>query len=704
MKNLFVFIIIWLVTCGFQFEDIVAMPNQNTSTETSTVIVEYKNTSAMNFDRIKFKRFRTNIVSSDSKIMEINFNTINNAKQQLKLILQNQNVSKAELKYIYLDAVFIEPNDPNFKDQYFIKLMRFPEAWDLVKGNSNFIVSAPDNGLDVLQTFTDLPNLKLPGYNAIDGSNNYTYDRRDYTTHGITTSGLIAAETNNNFGVSSGIWQAKLLPMRIGYPSDQIKSRYLSTASLALKAIEYGAANGVKVISLSYIFGPQIWLADAARKYNIPVIIGGGNDNENLKYGPTHKYLIIVGATAQPPGVNSRASFSNYGIGIDVFCPGQNLLTLDFNNKTKNFSGTSASAPLAASLVALMKVAKPTITIPEIKRILKTTSVDIGAPGWDQFTGWGRLDAYDAIRATLGLIPLVDTKPPIVGIMEFDVKYWLGYGSYPGFASEIFPVWVNADDNFEVAKVEFFIDNQKIYEHTNYDGYSQFRYMLETRKYSNGIHTLKAIATDVTGLSSQTTYNINIKNITDDINPPIITINSPANKSILVGNFNVNLTVIDASPISKVEFYIDNILVDVFTSSPYVKTYNTSNFTIGNKILKFIAYDSANNKQEITTEVKFADSLDTTPPVVFITSPKSLAIINAQQSISFNSLIKDDGGIVRVRLYRDNVFVKDSITPPYIITENGAGLVTGRDYTYVMEAIDTSGNIGRSLPVLIRRR
>jgi hypothetical protein len=66
-------------------------------------------------------------------------------------------------------------------------------------------------------------------------------------------------------------------------------------------------------------------------------------------------------------------------------------------NGYPNFPGTSAAAPHAAAIAALIKQANPTFTPQQIYDRLKSTARDIGASGFDNVTGAGLINAYDAI-------------------------------------------------------------------------------------------------------------------------------------------------------------------------------------------------------------------------------------------------------------------------------------------------------------------
>ncbi|MBE7179460.1 MAG: S8 family serine peptidase, partial [Mucilaginibacter polytrichastri] len=63
------------------------------------------------------------------------------------------------------------------------------------------------------------------------------------------------------------------------------------------------------------------------------------------------------------------------------------------------FFGTSAAAPHAGAIAALLKSAAPTLTAAQIRNLLTTTAVDVEASGRDDISGYGILQAYQAMTA-----------------------------------------------------------------------------------------------------------------------------------------------------------------------------------------------------------------------------------------------------------------------------------------------------------------
>lgn len=69
------------------------------------------------------------------------------------------------------------------------------------------------------------------------------------------------------------------------------------------------------------------------------------------------------------------------------------------------FFGTSAAAPHAAAIAALVWAANPSLTNTQVAAILRTTALDNMAPGADRDGGFGVLNAAAAVQAAKALLP-----------------------------------------------------------------------------------------------------------------------------------------------------------------------------------------------------------------------------------------------------------------------------------------------------------
>ncbi len=109
-----------------------------------------------------------------------------------------------------------------------------------------------------------------------------------------------------------------------------------------------------------------------------------------------------------------RAGFSNYGERIDVYAPGEHVLSLlaagswfstlpepILDGKYMVMGGTSMAAPHVAGVAALVLSQHPNYTAEQIRALLRSTARDVGAAGWDILFGYGVVDAGAATAPAL---------------------------------------------------------------------------------------------------------------------------------------------------------------------------------------------------------------------------------------------------------------------------------------------------------------
>ena len=55
------------------------------------------------------------------------------------------------------------------------------------------------------------------------------------------------------------------------------------------------------------------------------------------------------------------------------------------------------AAPHVAGLAALIWSVRPDLANDRAAWVISQTALDLGRSGWDEFYGWGRIDAYQAL-------------------------------------------------------------------------------------------------------------------------------------------------------------------------------------------------------------------------------------------------------------------------------------------------------------------
>lgn len=306
------------------------------------------------------------------------------------------------------------PNDPLLRGQYAIENygqeiggrpgvpgadVGVARAWDLQLGSAQVRVAVIDSG--VSRTHPDLASKLDDGINVTGGPLSDT--DAPYNTHGTHIAGIVAASTNNARGVVGVSWGSRIVPVKaaniLGFTSD---------VWLA-EGLVWAANEGVDVAVMSFgLSGASDVLADAVRyAYDRGVVIcaSSGNDAQRaVRYPAAYPEVIAVGATDNADRI---ATFSNYGPEVELVAPGVDILSTThtiFEPHTYDYaSGTSFSTPIVAGVAALLRSARPDLTVDEIRTVLARTSRDLGPSfGRDEVFGFGRVNAHRALQFVMG--------------------------------------------------------------------------------------------------------------------------------------------------------------------------------------------------------------------------------------------------------------------------------------------------------------
>jgi len=83
------------------------------------------------------------------------------------------------------------------------------------------------------------------------------------------------------------------------------------------------------------------------------------------------------------------------------------------------------AVPHVSGLIALLLAQNSSRTQGDIRELLNTTSVDLGAPGWDVEYGYGRIDAYAALSydAVQNTLPMANAGGPYPGTEDAAITF-----------------------------------------------------------------------------------------------------------------------------------------------------------------------------------------------------------------------------------------------------------------------------------------
>jgi len=297
-------------------------------------------------------------------------------------------------------------------------------VWDTYRGTTDEVIAIVDDGLEIAHE--DLSPNVLAGYSwdYVGGDSDPTGGH-----HGTCVGGVAAARGFNTQGVCGAAPWAALVGHRLlgaGTDTNEADALTRNNQILDIYSNSWGPTDDGARLE-----GPGP-LTEAALLEGITngreglgsiYVWAGGNgydaDNSNYDGYANSRYTIAVAASTN---YGDRSPYSEAGANILVNTPSSGgslgIITTDRTgssgygpeNYYNNFGGTSASAPLAAGIIALLLEANPNLTWRDLQQILATTAEknDPSDSSWttngagypvSHYYGFGRIDALAAVAA-----------------------------------------------------------------------------------------------------------------------------------------------------------------------------------------------------------------------------------------------------------------------------------------------------------------
>ncbi|MGF1452204.1 MAG: S8 family serine peptidase [Opitutales bacterium] len=306
------------------------------------------------------------------------------------------------------------------------------EAWKLNPGGTADVVVAV---LDTGVAYQDYGNYRLapdlarttfvPGYDFI----NNDAHANDDNSHGTHVAGTIAQSTNNGGGAAGVAFNVSIMPVKV------LGADGSGSVSAIAEGIRFAADNGADVINMSLGLQTQAWriraleeaVQYAANKGVLLIGAAGNNGVGQVAFPAAYPQVMAVGATGYD---ERRASYSNYGSGIELVAPGGDSTDLNndgfpdmvlqqtINPNTQDpqdlnyyfLQGTSMAVPHVAGVAALLFSSGMT-DAEAVRGVLTATARDLGPIGYDTTFGHGLLDAAAALSTTLPGEPDTVSEP-----------------------------------------------------------------------------------------------------------------------------------------------------------------------------------------------------------------------------------------------------------------------------------------------------
>ena len=242
--------------------------------------------------------------------------------------------------------------------------------------------------------------------------------------HGTHVAGIIGAARGAGNAVQGIAPSVQLMAVRVVPDGDERDDD-------VARAIRYAVDQGAQIINMSFgkAYSPRKAAVDSAVRYAVAkgvlLVHAAGNDAEDNDVTPSYPSSVLLdgarAATWMEVGASTRhadqrlpAGFSNYGqTRVDLFAPGDAILSTAPGGGFKRESGTSMAAPVVSGVAALLMAYFPELTATQVKALLLETArrfpgLEVETPGSGEKVAFAKLsasggviDAYAAVKAAM---------------------------------------------------------------------------------------------------------------------------------------------------------------------------------------------------------------------------------------------------------------------------------------------------------------
>lgn len=349
--------------------------------------------------------------SSTTALLSI-YNGADNSSSPASFISAPESVSNYEQLFSKSNLAADVVNDPLFALQWYFRNFGqevppsgvgtvgadivIPVPWPNQMAGEPVLLALIDSGIDVAHPDIDRDRLHVNSgelgldssgrdrsKNGVDDDGNGFVDdvsgwsfaddsalQTDSLGHGTHLAGLLIAKPDNALGMAVPWNGFMLLSLQIfsgSRPSVPVEK--------IADAIRYAVDNGAKVVSAS--FGTPTHsehLLSALRyalEHDVLVVAAAGNFRKNLQEEPSFpaSYRLPNLISVAASGNTDLASlFTNFGPEVDIFAPGESIVSTSLRAGFATRSGTSQACPLVAAVAAELRFRFPNLGAAEIKK------------------------------------------------------------------------------------------------------------------------------------------------------------------------------------------------------------------------------------------------------------------------------------------------------------------------------------------------
>lgn len=281
-----------------------------------------------------------------------------------------------EVGFNYIVAPSAVPNDAMFYQQWGLKSssafdINVQPVWNYqTTGSNNTRIGIIDTGIEAHSDLNINSSL----------SKNITDEALALSCHGTHVAGIAAAIGNNGIGITGVSQHASLVSYKISRKTqiidnnDPYEYHYEDRGNTArvIACINdatslWNTSNRISVLNYSFSgYAYDNILLRSIKSFPGTFVWSAGNDgnplsNNDYRFTPN---LICVGSYDENGTISS---FSNWGDAVNIYAPGNNILSTVRGGGYESWAGTSMAAPHVSGAAALLYTKFPGITARQVK-------------------------------------------------------------------------------------------------------------------------------------------------------------------------------------------------------------------------------------------------------------------------------------------------------------------------------------------------